>query len=300
MSGDAGGGAEKSGWEALYPFAPHRLAVDGGQMHYVDEGPRAPGAGGGPLLFVHGNPTWSFYWRRLIAEFSPEARCVAPDHIGCGRSDKPQDWPYRMEGHGRNLERLLLELDLRDVTLVVHDWGGAIGLWVAGRHPERFSRLAILNTAAFPSTEIPWRIAACRLPVLGELAVRGLNGFAGAAVYMATERGLAPDVRAGLLAPYADWASRIATHRFVLDIPMAPTHPTWPTICEAEAGLAWLAHCPTALIWGERDWCFTPAFREGFKRRMPWAREERIAEAGHYVVEDAPDRVIAAIRALRG
>lgn len=277
------------GWQALYPWEPRFLDVDGGRMAYVDVG------AGAPILCVHGNPTWGFYWRRVAERYAPARRVLLPDHLGCGRSDKPQAWPYRLSGHVDNLERLVLALDLRDITLVVHDWGGAIGLGVAGRHPERFARLVITNTAAFPAPHIPARIAVCRVPGFGALAVRGLNGFAGAAVHMATEKGLAPDVRAGLLAPYGSWADRIATLRFVEDIPMAADHPSRAALEAVAAGLPGLAHLPTALVWGMKDWCFTPWFLAEFRRRFPAAAVIEVADAGHYVMEDAPEAVLAAI-----
>lgn len=276
-------------WRALYPFESRWLDADGGRLHYVDEGE------GRPVLFVHGNPTWSFYWREALVALRGSHRVIALDHIGCGLSDKPQAWPYRLADHVANLERLLLALDLRDVTLVVHDWGGAIGFGAAGRHPERFSRFFVTNTAAFPSPRIPLRIAACRIPGFGALAVRGFNGFAGAAVHMATERGLDPAVRAGLLAPYDAWASRIATLRFVEDIPMAPSHPSWDTLKGVEANLAKLAG-PMHLAWGERDWCFSPAFREDWQRRFPAAAVTRYEDAGHYVMEDARERIVPLLR----
>lgn len=273
-------------WRAEYPFASHYLPTEAGRLHYVSEGR------GRPVLFVHGNPTWSFYWRKAIAACAPSHHAVAIDHLGCGLSDKPQDWTYRLADHVANLERLVLHLDLHDITLVVHDWGGAIGLGVATRHPDRFRDFVVTNTAAFRAPRIPWRIALCRTPGLGEWAVRGLNGFAGAAVYMATERGLSPVARAGLLAPYDAWSSRIATHRFVLDIPMSPDHPSWATLAEVEAGLPALAHKPMRLVWGEADWCFTPWFRQEFERRFPSAQSFPLPGVGHYVAEDAADELV--------
>ena len=279
-------------WEKVYPWASRFLDVDGGRMAYLDEGPRdAP-----VVLCVHGNPTWSFYWRALVAGLSDRYRVVVPDHIGCGRSDKPQDWPYRLDGHVRNLEALVAALDLRDVTLVVHDWGGAIGFGAATRHPERFARFVVTNTAAFPSPRIPLRIAVCRVPGFGALAVRGFNGFAGAATIMATEKGLSPEARAGLLAPYGSWADRIATLRFVEDIPMAPDHPSWGSLSAIADGLVGLRDRPMRIVWGERDWCFTPAFREEWERRFPAAESFPLADVGHYVMEDAPERVLPLVR----
>ncbi len=284
--------AASAGWQSEYPFAPHRLAVDGGEMHYVDAGK------GSPVLCLHGNPTWSFYWRRLIAELSPTHRVIAPDHIGCGLSSKPQDWPYRLEGHIANIERLVETLDLRDITLVVHDWGGAIGAGFAGRHPDRVGRLVVTNTAAWPSTRIPTRIALCRIPGFGPLAVRGLNGFAGAASFMASERGLTANAKAGLLAPYGTWADRIATLRFVEDIPLQPDHPSRATMQAVADRLALLNDKPMHLVWGMKDWCFTPLFLDEWVVRFPNAQVTRLDTVGHYVMEDAPEAVIAAVRSL--
>jgi len=279
-------------WRREYPFALHSLQVDGGRMSYVDEGQ------GPVVLCVHGNPTWSFYWRALIRELSPDHRVVAPDHIGCGLSDKPQDWPYRFEAHIANLQRLVEHLDLRDITLVVHDWGGAIGSGFAVQNAERIGRIVVTNTAAWPSARIPTRIALCRVPVFGALAVRGFNGFAGAATFMATEKGLSPDARAGLLAPYSSWADRIATLRFVEDIPMQADHPSRSAMQRVADGLTTLVDKPMHLVWGMKDWCFTPKFLDEWIVRFPKASLTRLPEVGHYVMEDAPESVIAAVRGL--
>jgi len=278
-------------WRSLYPFESRFFRVGTHSLHYLDEGPRdAP-----PLLLLHGNPTWSFHWREAVLRFRGRLRVIVPDHLGCGLSDKPQAWSYRLADHVGNLERLVLELDLRDVTLGVHDWGGAIGMGFATRHPERIARLIVFNTAAFRSTRLPLRIALCRIPGLGPLAVRGLNGFARAALSMATARGLAPEVADGLLAPYASWAERIAIQRFVEDIPMRPGHPSWLTLVAIEEGLARLRGKPMLILWGERDWCFTPAFREEWQRRFPDAEVKAFGDAGHYVMEDAREGVLEAM-----
>jgi haloalkane dehalogenase len=283
---------------AGYPFAGHALQLDGARLHYLDEGPR----GADPIVFVHGNPTWSYLWRRPIAALSARHRCIAPDHVGMGRSDKPAGYPYRLAQHVANLERLLLELDLRRATLVVHDWGGPIGLGAFLRHPERLARVLITNTAAFPLSSFggraPWRLRACRVPVLGELAVRGLNAFAGLAVHLAVARPLAPEVRAGYLAPYASFGERIATHRFVRDIPLSPAHPSYGALLEVEAALPRLARVPASIVWGERDWCFTPAFRREWQRRLPHAAVRALEHAGHYLVEDAPEEFQQELEAL--
>jgi cis-3-alkyl-4-acyloxetan-2-one decarboxylase len=285
-------GASASSWRALYPFTSHHLRLDGHSLHYLDEGPRdAP-----CVLLLHGNPTWSFYWRELVRGLRGSFRVVAPDHLGCGLSDKPQSWPYRLSGHVDNVERLVGELDLRDLTLGVHDWGGAIGMGFAARRPERVRRFVVLNTAAFRSRALPLRIAVCRVPGLGALAVRGLNAFARAALLMATERGLTAAVREGYLAPYDSWRNRVALLRFVEDIPLEPGHPSWPTLVQVEEALETLRDRPMLIVWGERDWCFTPAFREEWQRRFPDAQVQVFADAGHYVLEDAGDRAVTVIR----
>lgn len=274
----------------LYPFEPHFLDLDGWKYHYVDEG------SGAPVLMVHGNPTWSFYYRNLILGLRGTHRVIAPDHIGCGLSDKPQDYPYRLAQHVSNLERLVLEEDLRDITLVVHDWGGAIGFGMAVRHPERIRRMVIFNTAAFRSSFMPLLLAIARVPGLGDLLIRGGNAFAGLATVLATSRRMAPEVRAGFLHPYDSWANRIATLRFVQDIPHAPSHPSYATLAAIEAGLPLLKDRPTLLVWGMRDWVFTPAFLEAWERIYPHAEVRRLNDAAHYVVEDAGERILPWMR----
>ncbi len=275
-------------WQRLYPFDSHFLSLDSLRYHYLDEG------SGQTLLMVHGNPTWSFYWRNLVAAFRGNYRTVVPDHIGCGLSDKPQDYPYTLGRHVANLVQLVQRLDLTRVTLLCHDWGGAIGLGAALAVPERFSRFVLFNTAGFPPPFIPLRIRACRTPVLGRLAVRGLNAFARAALWMATEkpRRMTPEIKAGLLAPYDSWAHRVAIHRFVCDIPMTRRHPTWQTLAEIESGLPSLEASPIQLIWGMKDWCFTPACLERFLGVFPSAEVHRLQDAGHYVLEDAHEEIV--------
>ncbi|MEX2113689.1 MAG: alpha/beta fold hydrolase [Pirellulales bacterium] len=275
-------------WQSLFPCESRAIELDGLRYAYVDEGD------GETLLAVHGNPTWSFYWRELIRAWAPRYRVIAVDHMGCGRSDKPRDYAYRLAQHVDNLTRLVQKLDLRDVTLLAHDWGGAIGLGAALAETERFSRFVMFNTAAFRSNRMPWRIRACRIPGLGRIAVQGLNAFARAALRMAVckhER-MTPAVRAGLLAPYDSWQHRQAIYRFVEDIPMSPAHPSYATLLEIERGLPSLANRPWTFVWGMRDWCFTPDFLERFLTFIPSAEVHRLADAGHYVVEDAYERIV--------
>ncbi|REJ66171.1 MAG: alpha/beta fold hydrolase [Planctomycetota bacterium] len=281
-------------WRPLYSFRSRTIELDaphGGsrlRYHYVDEG------AGEPLLLVHGNPTWSFYWRKIVTALADRYRLIAVDHIGCGLSDKPLDYPYTLAQHTANLGALIRQLDLRDVTLLAHDWGGAIGLGAAACEPERFARYVLFNTAAFPPPHFPWRIRVCRTPLLGRWAVQRLNVFARAALTMALEdpSRLSPAERAGLLAPYDSWAHRHAIYRFIADIPATPRHPTWQVLERLEAALPGLATSPFLFIWGMRDWCFTPACLERFLQHVPAAEVTKLEDAGHYVVEEASEAIV--------
>lgn len=284
---------------ALYPFESRFAEVGGYGMHYVDEGP-GPGAGGRPgvVLCVHGNPTWSFYWRRIVQDLAGEARVVAPDHLGMGLSERVPGG-VRLAGHVDALVALIDRLGLDDITLVCHDWGGAIGFGAVLRRRSLFRSFVVTNTAAFPSGFMPRRIAACRTPGLGRLALQGGNAFARAALRMTTVVPLADDVRRGLIAPYDTWSRREQVWRFVQDIPMKPGHPSWDTLCAIGEGLDSLRGLPMELVWGMKDWCFTPAFKAGWEQRFPDAAVSELQGAGHYVNEDAPETVVHAIRRVR-
>ncbi|MCI0359256.1 MAG: alpha/beta fold hydrolase [Planctomycetaceae bacterium] len=285
-------------WPDLYPFSPQYLPIGPHRLHYIDEETAGDERHSEPLLFVHGNPTWSFYWRNLILGLRDSWRCIAVDHIGCGLSDKPQDYAYTLAQRIDDLVRLIEHLDLTGATLVAHDWGGAIGLGAAQRLRDRFARIVLFNTGAFPPPFVPLRIAACRTPLVGTLAVRGLNAFARGALTLAVEKPgrMTPDVRAGLLAPYDSWANRVAIDRFVKDIPFSPRHPTWRTLEQIEAGLPALGQLPIQLIWGMRDWCFRPECLERLLKHWPQAEVHRLDDCGHYVVEDAHERIVPLVR----
>jgi cis-3-alkyl-4-acyloxetan-2-one decarboxylase len=265
-----------------YPFSSHFATIDDHRLHYIDEG------AGPVIVMVHGNPTWSYYYRHLVTLLAKTHRVIAVDHLGCGLSDKPQDYPYRLRNHIDNLEALLQYLQIDSYSLIVHDWGGAIGLGVAGRNPAALERLVILNTAAFRSHRIPWRIRVCRWPLIGSLLVRGLNGFAGPAVFMAVTRRLRPEVAKAYLAPYDSWRSRVGVYGFVRDIPLAPSHPSYAALTEVEEGLSGLAAraVPTLICWGGRDFCFNDHFYQEWRTRFPFADCHYFPEAGHYVLED--------------
>ncbi|MCH2201459.1 MAG: alpha/beta fold hydrolase [Fuerstiella sp.] len=276
----------RAGFADEFPFTSRWVRTGESIQHFVDEG------SGPVLLMVHGNPTWSFAWRHLIRHLSMNYRVIAIDHLGCGFSEKPQAHVYRLEQHIERLEHLIVALKLSNITLFAHDWGGAIGMGCAGKHPELFSRFVLMNTAAFRSRRIPLRIAVCRIPLLGPFGVQRLNLFALAAIQMAVTRPLTAAAKAGLLAPYDSVANRIAVREFVMDIPMNSTHRSYQTLVEVEESLSKLADRPMQLIWGMRDWCFCPEFLREFQRRFPNAAVHPIPNAGHYVFEDAADDVL--------
>ncbi len=273
-----------------YPFTPRTLPTPAGAtMSYVDEGPRSDSA----VLMVHGNPTWSYYYRHLVAALRDTRRCVVPDHIGMGFSEKPEDYDYTLATRINDLEALVGRLGLKSIDLVVHDWGGAIGFGFAGRHARLVRRIVILNTAAFPSERIPGRIAVCKARPLGPWLVRGLNGFAWPATWMAMgRRSLSADEKRGYLLPYDSWANRVAVSGFVQDIPMSPRHPTWATLAAVAAGIEQFGDRPALIVWGGRDFCFDGSFLAEWKRRLPAAAVHRLADAGHYVLDDAREDVV--------
>ena len=279
---------------ADYPETSHFASVGGFQMHYLDEG------SGSPVLMVHGNPTWSFYYRHLVNALAADHRALAIDHIGCGLSEKPLDQSYTLDLRIQHLCEFVQQLDLQDITLLVHDWGGAIGLGAALEDLSRYRQFVLFNTGAFPPPFFPWRIRVCRIPLLGRVGVQGLNLFARAATTMATEQrgGLPTDVARGLLAPYDSWDHRRAIYEFVTDIPVRTSQPTWQRLQQIESGLARLRDCPVRLLWGMRDWCFRPECLHQLQERLTHAETREFEHAGHYVVEDAREEVIAEVQRL--
>lgn len=290
---------QENDWREQYPFESNYFQIGQNRMHYLDEGER----GGKPtLLMLHGNPSWSFLYRNLIKDLRSEYRVIAPDHIGMGFSDKPQKYPYTLQSHINNLSALLEQILSHDekIILIVHDWGGAIGCGWAVNNPERIDKTIIFNTAAFLSKRIPQRINICKLPGFGALAIRGFNAFAGAAVSMAVEKKMPPEVAAGFLKPYDTWKNRIATLRFVQDIPMNPGHPSFETLLNIDSKLALLQYKPMLIQWGGKDWCFNDSFYKEWLHRFPEAEHDYYPDAGHYLLEDALEPILAKVKEFIG
>jgi len=284
----------------LYPFDGQRFDRDGLSMHYLDEGE------GEPVVMVHGNPTWSFYYRHLVEALRPTHRCIVPDHIGMGLSDKPGDERYRYTLRSRveDLTRLLDAVEPeRPVTLVVHDWGGMIGMAWAAEHVERIERLVIMYTAAFPlptnrAFHLPLRVT--RTPV-GGLLVRRFNAFAEAATRLCVTRApMSEEVRRAYTAPYDSPSNRIATLRFVQDIPLRPTDPGYDIVAHTAEQLHHFEDTPALVLWGEKDFVFDAPFLREWERHLPRAAVHRFADCGHYVLEDATDEIVAEVKRFLG
>lgn len=287
----------------LYPFEGKYHDFGAYRMHYLDEG------SGSPVLMVHGNPTWSFYYRKLVQALAPDHRCIVPDHIGCGFSDTPDEslYSYRLDQRIDDLDLLMTGVLGSDpspgsLDLVVHDWGGLIGLGWAIRHPEIIRRIVVFNTAAFHlprSKKVPWQLRLVRNSAIGVFLVRGFNAFACGATHLAmTAHSMSAEIRRAYCAPYDSWKNRIATARFVQDIPLKASDPGYDTITRVSAEIASFRGNPAMLCWGEKDFVFDHHFREEFQRRWPQARVYSFEKAGHYILEDAGDEIIPLVRSF--
>ncbi|MBT8341359.1 MAG: alpha/beta fold hydrolase [Desulfatitalea sp.] len=277
----------------LYPFQSHFLKIHELRYHYLDEGR------GEPLVMLHGNPTWSFYFRRLVFAFRERYRVIVPDHMGCGLSDKPglDAYDFRLQSRIGDLDRLMRHLDPQGpITLILHDWGGMIGLGWALENLERVGRLVIMNTSGFfppGGKQIPFRLKMIRTPnPVMSWAVLRLNLFARGAIHMATRRRMPADVRAGLLAPYNSPRNRLATLKFVQDIPLSTNDPGGSIVQSVSEQLERIGSRPTLLVWGAHDFVFGQSYYDEFRRRLPAAEAHWLPEAGHYLLEDAPEKIV--------
>ena len=274
------------------------LTLNGLRYHFLDEGDRD----GQPVVMVHGNPSWSFYYRKLVETLTPLGyRAIVPDHIGCGYSDKPDDsrYEYTLERRVDDLEALVIgHLKIEGgITLVVHDWGGAIGFGLAARHPELISRLVVLNTAAFrlPKTMwFPWPLWLFRNKYLAPTLVQGLNLFCKGTAWMIGTRAnpMSKEVGDAYLAPYNSWANRIAILHFVLDIPLVSGDRAYDTLTFTENRLVRFAATPMLIAWGLRDPVFDRHFLDEWVRRFPDAEVHKFADSGHYILEDQSEAII--------
>jgi haloalkane dehalogenase len=272
----------------LYPFESHHLDLEMGRLHYVDEGD------GPPVVMVHGNPTWSFLYRDLIRRLAPGFRCVAPDHIGFGLSDKPAGWTYLPEQHAANLAALIESLDLHGITLVVQDWGGPIGLSYAVEHPDRVARVVIMNTWMWPVDD--------------DRYYRAFSGFMGGPVGRFLIKRFNLFARSLLRRAYGD-KSRLSkeVHRHYLEALPTPADRIGCTVMPREiiGSTAWLrrlwdqraalAGKPALIAWGMKDIAFREKELNRWIEALPQAEVVRLPDVGHYVQDEAPQQLGEAV-----
>jgi haloalkane dehalogenase len=280
---------ERPAWlpERLYPFESRSLDVAGAHVHYVDEGD------GSPLLLLHGNPTWSFLYREVIKGLSDRFRCIAPDYPGFGLSRPPVGYGFTPAEHAQVLEQLVLELDLTGVTMMVQDWGGPIGFAVAVRHPERFDAFVVGNTWAWPKSDPPTQFFSRFLggPV-GRRLIANRNMFVEQALPGGVNRtSLSDEVMGAYRGPFPTPGSRMPTWVFPREILKSR-----PFLAEVERGLPKLRDRRALLVWPTSDIAFRDRERRRWEELFPDHRTVLLEGAGHYIQEDAPEQIVAAIR----
>jgi haloalkane dehalogenase len=294
-------------FEGTWPYEPRWFESEDGRMHYVDEGPRD----GRPVVMVHGNPTWAYLYRHFIPPLAEAGyRAIVPDHLGFGRSDKPDDPElYRVPRHARRLEALLESLDLNRATVVPQDWGGPIGLYWATRHPERVDGLFILNTFAHgwhpealppgkDKVPLPLPLRLFRTRLVGEVMVKGLDAFKRGFLFgqgVVHRDRLTPIVKRAYRTPHQGWSERTSILVFPRDIPVTDGGPVIEMTTEIERGLERdFRPKPVTICWAMKDVAFTPEMLEGlWLRTFPDADVIRLEDAGHYLQEDAHERIVA-------
>ena len=271
-----------------YPFDSHFFDSGKNHIHYLDEGK------GHPIILVHGNPSWSFFYRHLVVLLRKNFRVIVPDHMGAGLSERPSPYPYTLSSHIKNLNDLINSLDIKEFSLVVHDWGGPIGFGVATHNIPKLKSLVILNTAAFFDDNLPKRIKICRFPFLGEWFMRSPVGFAYLASKMAVRKTLPLSIRKGYLFPYNNYRNRIGNARFVQDIPLNNENKSFPVLQKIQDKLS-LITCPKLIVWGGSDFCFHEHFYKRFLAIYPQAEHKYFPNAGHYLLEDEREEIMPLI-----
>lgn len=285
----SGGTTGAAAWvdRSAYPFEPRSLEVDGGRMHYVDEGT------GRVVVMVHGTPTWSFLYRRLIADLARSHRVIAPDHVGFGLSEKPRGWSYRPEDHARNLAALIDRLELRDITLVVHDFGGPIGLSYAVEHPENVRALVLFNTWMWSLSGTPAaRLSRFAAGPVGRFLYRRLNVSPRLLVKaaFADKHKLSRDVHRHYVAAFPSPAQRVGP--WVLARELIGSSDWYDGLWQRRDRIA---HLPALLLWGMRDPAFGPAALARWRELFPDAAAIEFPEVGHFVQEEAPEAAASEI-----
>lgn len=271
--------------------ATQRCKVGGWDMHYCDQGQ------GTAVVMLHGNPTWSYFFRHLIVALRANYRVIACDHIGCGFSARPpaERYAWTLAQRIADLDALLTTLAITTkITLIMHDWGVAIGYGYAVRYPQRIARLIVLNGAAFPlppAKRFPWQLRPFRQRCLGKLLVQDSNLFLHALLLTCSRKKIPAAVKAAYHAPYRRRADRYALWQFVADIPLCAADRSFATLTAITTNLPRLASVPTLLCWGKHDFIFDKTFLRQWCVYFPQAQVRAYEQCGHLLLEDAPDSI---------
>jgi haloalkane dehalogenase len=274
--------------EGMFPFESRFRTIDGCKVHFVDEGT------GPVLLFLHGNPTWSFLYRNIIRRLSDSFRCIALDLPGFGLSTARDDYGFTAAEHAGIVEGFVEDLDLRDVTLMGQDWGGPIGLTVATRHPERFAGFVLGNTWAWPLNGIPHFEIFGRLMggPLGRAMIRNANAFVNVMIPMGTASKVPGPVMEAYRGPFATRPARRPTWEFPQEL-LRSRH----FLTELEGNLGKVSHLPTLFLWGGGDFALRAKVElKRFQGVLPNHHTVVLDRARHFFQEDAPDRAASEIR----
>lgn len=281
-------------FDGTFPFEPHFMTVNGFRMHYVDEGEREP------IVCLHGEPTWGYLYRKFIPPLSKTNRVIVPDHMGFGKSGVPQDKPYTLAQHIDNLTKLLLKLDLHDITLVCQDWGGPITFGFAVNHTERVKRLVIMNTAVgvFPEGSRTW---------VSNLEEKGtydsfFENLRETLPVLLKSGGVGKDTEVtdimirAYTAPFPDKASCIGAKAFPRDIPVGMKHPSAAVMKGIREKLGLLQDKPKIIIWGLQDPVFPKSTIDWWRKVYPGTKVYELPEASHFLQEDAPEKIVKLIQ----
>lgn len=271
----------------LYPFTSHYVPLSTGQMHYIDEG------SGDPVVMVHGNPDWSFSFRKVILGLRSEFRCIAPDHMGFGLSDKPNNWSYRVADHAANFAEFIQSLALPPIHLMVNDWGGPIALRYAIDHPASVKSLIIMNSWAWPVRHLPhfWLYSTIIGGPIGQYLIRKHHFFSKVLLKLAIHQKeqFTPHIHQHYLMPHRHEKERQGIWTFAREIRQA-TH----LLQSLDDQLGAIAHLPAMLIWGLHDPAFGRHFLRQWQLQLLDPEVVELKEAGHFPQEDQPQSVISA------
>jgi len=272
----------------LFPFESRFIEIDGHRLHFVDEG------SGPTLLLLHGNPTWSFLYREIIARLRSVFRCVALDYPGFGLSRAVGGYDFLPASHARVVDGFVRALGFTEFAVMVQDWSGPIGLWVATIHKEKIRGLIVGNTWAWPIDGDPhfeWFSKMMGGPI-GGFAIRHFNAFVNMMIPMGVKRRkLGRQVMSAYRRPFPTKDSRLPTHIFPREILSSSAF-----LAEVEAGLTHLSSKPALILWGDRDFAFRERERRRFETLFPVHRTVVLSGAGHFIQEDAPEEIADAIK----